>query len=149
MAAPVVVVQDLVVAQPQAINSLTALTVAGPTAGPFNGAKVGLFTNSIVPTPSNVLADFTQADYTGYALSSAVVWTAVEISQDGRPQAVSQLFTFAPSNAVTPNTVRGIILVDGAGTTLLASSLFSTPVGLNGPTDALYVVLTIKEPVQR
>lgn len=92
------------------------------------GMSVRLFKNNITPGPSSVLADFTQADYSGY---SAQAWTSSALSGSadgsGRAYISGAQLTFAHSGGGTSNTVYGVYVVQtGSGVVLLAKRL-ATP----------------------
>jgi len=90
---------------------------------------VRLFKNNFTPTPANVVGDFTEATFTGYA--------AVQVNSkfgspykviDGEYQTDSSAFTFSCSGG-SSQTVYGWYLTffDGAVTTVRKSGVFTTP----------------------
>lgn len=94
----------------------------------LDGAKVGLYQNNIVLGPGTVLADLTVADFTGYALSAAVVWGTPFVDAANKCIVTADEKEFlATSPFTTSNTVYGYYIVDGAGTTLLYAEAFTTP----------------------
>jgi len=113
------------------IKSLDALLLEAAAelgaGGSYDGAKVGLYVNAILPDENTLLADLTQPAFTGYALSSAVVWGGLGVDELNRVISVAGIKEFAPSAIVTGEIAYGAFLVDGAGTTLLAIYPFDTP----------------------
>lgn len=98
--------------------------------GPLFGAKLGLYKDLITPTPNLTLAELPVADYTGYAVSAAVVWNpAVEDSSD-EPYLLGASKTFTPGDDVVPNTIRGVYCVNAAGTDLLWVANLANPVSI-------------------
>lgn len=107
----------------------------------FNGAKVGLFVGDTVPSQATVLADLTPADFTGYALSSAITWGAPFIDENGIPSVVGSMKEFHASDPLTvANDVAGYFVVNGAGDTLLWAERFESEITVAAPTAAVVVV---------
>jgi hypothetical protein len=123
--------------------ALTNHTVAGNFSGPLYGSFLGLYiAPTPVLTPANVLADITPANYTGYA-RQALAWNPPFINQAGLQDVQSGSLFFAPTDAVTPNTITGCFIASAvtAGI-LLASAPFPAPgVALAGPTNALSLLI--------
>ena len=91
-----------------------------------------LFKNNFTPDPSNILSDFTEADFTGYA--------AVQVNSkfgspykviDGEYQTDSSAFSYACSGG-SSQTLYGWYLTwfDGSTTWVLKSGKFGTPFAL-------------------
>lgn len=125
---------------PKAQELLLMTAMTGLAA--YTGAKLHLYKNNITPTVNTVLADFTEADYTGYA-AQTVTWSPAYF--DLARQAVSngglKLFT---QTGATGNDIFGCYLTDTAGTGLLWSSrLDDAPFSLvvNGDTLPIAVVM--------
>lgn len=106
---------------------LLALTGVG---GELAGAKLHAFQNPVTPTPSIVLADLVECDFTGYAASAAITWGVILNNIDGTAYAPGGGIEFAATGSAVGNTVYGVYLTDGAGTTLLAVWLLDSPVGI-------------------
>lgn len=97
----------------------------------FTGAKLGLYSNDLSPTPGNVLADFTPCIYSGYA-AKTVTWSPAFYDGNGVAVSSSGELLFAQSGA-TNDQCYGAFLTDSAGTKLLASGrLDDTPFSFNG-----------------
>ncbi len=128
----------LVVPDAISLQNLAALTGVD---GLFEGAKIGLFHNNYVPNRQTALADLTVANFTGYALSAAVVWGTPFIDPVIGPVVLANLKVFAAGNPTTvPNTIYGYYIVDAAGTALLWAERFATPRVVSAPGDAVTVL---------
>lgn len=129
---PVVIVQTEWLA---ILNALVAVSA------PWNGAKIHLFQNDYQPSGATGLTDLTEADFTGYAASSAVTWGSAGYLPNGTAVIVGDAKQFKTGSPATVlNTVYGWYATDGAGTTLLFARRFDTPVVLNGPNQLLDVL---------
>jgi hypothetical protein len=102
------------------VSALKTLITTAP------GSTVHLFQNNVVPTPANVVADFTEATFDGYAAKSVTVMFGPARYADGS----FQVFAFEQwqmTGSTTPNTVYGAYILDPAGNLLLAAR-FTAPV---------------------
>lgn len=110
---------------------LAALAVASGDAedGPLVAAKVMLFKNNVVLTPSTVLADLQEPTYDTYARSTVLVTDGPYISQGtGLPTLLGDAKTFAVTANDDEETIYGFALVEDVGTDkLLAAEMFSEP----------------------
>lgn len=113
-----------------AVTSYTQAGGGSAVAGPLNGAKFVLFTNTITPTKNTPLSALTPPTYTGYA-PAAVTWGAAVID------ASNDVVTFTGtmpvqmgSSSDLPETIMGYGLTDSAGTNLLLVEVFATPLAL-------------------
>lgn len=121
----------------QALDLLGTMTAVD---GQINGCKIKLFKSNIVPTPATPLSAFDEADFSGYAVSSAVVWGTPYYQSDGTAIVVGGAKTFTVANpATTPNVVYGYFVVNGAADTLLFSERFSSSVNMATPGQGLTV----------
>jgi len=136
---------DFVFPTTLSVSSLTALVAAGPPAGLLNGAVIELFQNDIVPSPSTLLADYTLADYDGYA-AEAITWGAVSISDDGDPEVIGIAGEFRPTGATTPNAIYGCLILSGAGALLAAARFDDAPLPMNAVTDVIIVTPRVRQP---
>jgi hypothetical protein len=130
----------IVVPTTEGLAILTTLTATG---GDLNGAKVHLYANPLVPTPTTDLADFTTATFTGYATSGAIVWGTPFVNGDGLPTVAGGLVTFASTSPFTVgNTIYGYYVTNGAGSVLLFSEQFDTPIVISAALQAVMVLPT-------
>jgi hypothetical protein len=116
-----------------ATQELLNLIAGAPVAtGLLNGAKLGLFqgapTLSGTMVPADFLASGVLPTYTGYAVKT-VAWDAAPIRTPSGAFAVHGEVSapFAPTDAVTPNTITGAYMTDSAGTHVLWAEYFDTP----------------------
>lgn len=111
-------------------QALALLGVLVDVDGLLNGAKMKLFKNNLMPTPNSVIADFEIADFTGFSTSTALVWGTPYYQADGTPVVLAGAKTFIVTSAdpVVGNTIYGYYITDGAGTALLYSERFDSPV---------------------
>lgn len=121
---------------------LTAAALAGTL---LLDAKLRLFKNNVVVDQNTDPATLTAANYTGYA-EEALTWHTVSVSDDGKPEAVSDPVIFRPTDAVTPNTIYGAQLYDDSGTPVfLGAGNFDSPVPMNSAEDELMLVVRVRE----
>jgi len=85
--------------------------------------RVHLFVGATVPTPATVLADFVEADFTGYAAVD-VVPTAPAENPEGWAQIDFPTAHFEASGGATPNTVTGFYLTDNTDALYLGGQRF-------------------------
>jgi len=125
----------LVTIQQLILDAFAALVAVG---GPLETVEVELFQNDIVPTPATPIGDYTLADYDGYA-AEAVTWLAPSVSDAGVPELIGTVGEFRPTGSVTPNTVYGILLTDGAGGLLYAGRFDAAPLPMGSTLDVVVV----------
>lgn len=122
-------------------SDLKVLTELKTVDNYLDGAKVMLFKNDIVPTKATVLGDLVAADFSGYAISSAVVWGTPFIDANGNATVQAASVQFTQTADTVSNTVHGWGLVgDPGGTPFLAAvERFATPVAMLEAADGLVV----------
>lgn len=98
------------------LNILTDDTVGSE--GPYDGAVVRLFKNDIEPHAGMLLADLTEADFSGYAASSEIVWGPAFTNSANEAVVVGDTKQFNHSGGATANTVYGYYVTNTAGTVL-------------------------------
>lgn len=104
-------------------------------------ATLKLFQNPVVASPSTVLGDLTECDFSGYAAVSPVVWGAsfLDPSLGGYSFSTYKQWNFDGSDLTpTQNNVYGFWLESTAGN-LLAVNVFDAPVAMAAGGDALIV----------
>lgn len=106
----------------------------------LDGAKLHVFKNDYTPSPSSVLADFEEADFTGYAAVTLDDWGEAFLQADGSGVMVHSSIQFTPSGTAIDNTVYGWYITDTAGTGYIAAGLFEEPVSLASNDDAAVAV---------
>jgi hypothetical protein len=113
-----------------------------------NASAVKLFKNDFTPTSASVLADFTEAAFTGYA---AVVLTAAMLTPIITGPGIKSLhgnIDFIASGSPTPETIFGYYVTSpgAAPTTMSLAERFTNPVPIAVAGDA--VILELNVPVQ-
>jgi len=88
--------------------------------------KIELYTNIITLTGANAWGDFTKATFAGYA-QAAVTWADVGNLLGGDQVLGTQVNFAADTPIVTPETIRGYIVSDGAANVYMAEN-FAVPV---------------------
>jgi len=110
----------------------------------YVGGKLHLFKTPVAFTPNMDVSAFTEADFTGYAASPTVVFTAAFFSPTGIPTISAPVVQFLGGSPLTvPNVVYGWYLTDAAGTTLLFWRTFDSPVSISLPLQGLDVIPAI------
>lgn len=101
-------------------NLITAVT------GDLAGALLHLYKNDYTPNPNTLLADMTEADFSGY-VSKVVTWSAVSISDDGHPESIGTALEFRPTSSVITNNIYGAYLTTAGGALRMAWRFASAP----------------------
>lgn len=109
-------VMEAILNVPYTLLSAILTDLITAATGAYDGTVVRLFTGATDPGKATVVGDFTEATFTGYAASSAVVWSAVMVSPDGYPQAIGGSKTFIATAGVPAEVITGYYLTDAAGT---------------------------------
>jgi hypothetical protein len=123
-------------------NALRAHALAGPVNGSLDGTFLGLYqAGTPVLNRANVLADITEANFTGYA-RQALVWDAPYTDQAVLEVLEAASLHWQPTDAVVPNVITGLFIASAAvaGQLLASVPLPSPGVGLPGPLAALTVI---------
>lgn len=125
--------------------SSDVLALLADTAQPLDGVQVGLFQNNYTPTRSSAIGDLVDADFTGYALSAAVVWSGPFMDPVLGPYLVGDLKTFSVgSSPTTTNDIYGYYVIDSGGN-LIAAERFASPVPMAVAGATIPVVPTFGE----
>jgi hypothetical protein len=118
----------------------TILATYTAVGGYLAGAKMHLFQNNLVPNPLNVLADFTEATFTGYVVPAAITWNTPYTDSAGSAEVIGTVQQFEATGSAITNIVYGYFVTDGAGAVLLYAESFSTPVSVAQAGDAVIVL---------
>lgn len=96
----------------------------------FADSMLHLFQSTFVPTPSNVLADYTAAEatYTGYEAIEMTAWLAPILAPGSGFMINSPevQFSTGDTDPTTPNIIGGCYLVDSTGA-LRLTIIFTAP----------------------
>lgn len=110
------------------LATVTELT----TAGVLDGVKVALFKNDLLPTPFSKLADFTEADFTGYARSAVLTWGSAFTDAAMNAIAVAGSIQFNCTGSTTGNIIYGYyVITPGTPDELQFAERFPSPVGIS------------------
>lgn len=109
-------------------SELGQLIAAVPAPATYDGALIQLYNAAVNPDPTTPLATFTPlvCTFNGYA-GVAASWSVVNLSSTKLGIYVSASFV-AVSPIGTPETAYGYYITNAAGTALIASEEFATPV---------------------
>jgi len=114
---------------------VTSILADAAAAGKIlDGALVHLYQNNYNPTPFDVIADYTEATYTGYASQAvaSAAWNPV-VQADGSAGLIGPGLFFNPTGTAITNVVYGYYVTDSTGATVLWGERFAAPVGMTGP----------------
>lgn len=89
--------------------------------GTLNTAKVRLYKNNRTPTQADTPANYTEADFSGYAAQTPT-WVAATITSDIAKITCGTL-TFTHSAGATDNSLYGWFLTDSGNTVLYAAQI--------------------------
>jgi len=116
----------------------TTLAAMVDTDGLLDGAKIKLFQNDLVPSPTTVIGDLTVASFAGYAAQDAD-WGTVYNMPDGGAGVVSPTDPFVATGVGLPQTIYGFYFTDTAGTALLGVRRLAEPQTVNVAGDAVQI----------
>lgn len=110
-------------------------------AADLDGAQLHLFKNDFVPNIATVLGDLVEADFSGYAFATILLWGEPYVGPGNRVEADGPSQQFNHSGGAVANDVYGWFLLDTTAVFLLALERF-----VNGPytlSDASHSVITL------
>lgn len=99
--------------------------------GLWDGAKVGLFVNDVIPNQNMVTADFTEPAWTGYA-QQTLTWATPYANASAQAEMIAGSKTFISGSDADDN-VYGFFVTDSGGT-LIYGDRFATPIPAVGVT---------------
>lgn len=121
-------------------GELAVLQELVATGNLLDGVKLKLFQNSFTPTAANVLADFTEASFSGYAAATGT-WKVPGYRADGSAVVALNSVQFAAASPLTvTQIVYGWYITDTAGAVLHCSAKFATPVSISRALQILEVL---------
>lgn len=120
---------------------LALLAEAIDTGNYLEGCTLRLFKNDYNPNPNSAEDDFDEADYTGYAAFTPLVWGDPYDLPGGDAQVVAVSHQFQPTATTVGNLIYGWYVTKGTpGTlTIVSAERLDSPENLSGPADALIV----------
>lgn len=121
-------------------NRLSALGELIAATNLLDGVKVILFKNAAALSIYSTLADLIEADFTGYARSSAIVWGTAYVNPNQQAQVTGGSKQFNCSGATVTNTIYGwAIIIDSTVDILVAAELLPQPVTMTGVGNAVVI----------
>lgn len=106
-------------------NEETILAALIAASAPFNGAIVHLYMNNVSPVKNQGVTQFTEATFTGYAASSALVFGTVLVDVNGVAVLQGGQKEFVASGSTIGNNIYGAYVTDSTGATLLDAWRFA------------------------
>lgn len=112
-----------------------------PTDPAFETPTMHLFQNDFAPNVAMVLADLTEATFSGYAAAAGLAWGAPFINADGRAETDLPSQQFQHDGGAVANLVYGYYLTNAAGTVLYGAERFAdAPIAMSFATNAIVVL---------
>jgi hypothetical protein len=94
-----------------------------------------LFQNNYVPVLSDVVGNYTEATFSGYA-SATLAWGAAFINGSTQAEIDATPVTFAHSSGGVTNTIYGIYVLDSGGA-LAYAERFGAPISMATSSDSI------------
>lgn len=104
----------------------------------LDGLTIHLYKNDVEPSPTMIVGDFTEADFTGYVASGVVVWGATYTDPTDNAVTVGDVKQFTASGSAVQNLIYGYMAKDGAA--LVMAERFPTPIPIAALGDAVVMV---------
>ena len=98
--------------------------------------RIRLFKNNYTPVNSSTYADFTEADFSGYAGYASLSWGAAFINGSTQGEIDATQVTWTHNGGGTANTVYGIYITDGSNN-LMYAERFSAPISMSTSGNAI------------
>jgi len=95
-----------------------------------------LFRNDHVPAVDDVNADYTEANFSGYAAVALGDWNAAFLNGDDKGEIDGDPANFAHNGGATSNTIYGVYVTNNAGDVVYAER-FDAPRVLSSATDEI------------
>jgi len=93
--------------------------------------QVKLYSNNFTPIEKSIIADFTEADFTGYAAQTGTAFLAAILNGDGSVSSVmSSTVQFLQTDVTISQLVYGYFVLDNAGN-LVGGERFNAPINFN------------------
>lgn len=116
---------SLVQANASLVKAMAALKTAM-----LDGGFAGLYQNDITPTVNTLLADLTEADFTGYARVTLAAWLVPYLSAERKGASISPIAIFRQVAPFTVgNQIYGWFVLDKDGV-LMLSGRFDNPISM-------------------
>lgn len=123
----------------QQVLVLTELIASGQF---LDGLKIRLYKNDTTPNDASVLADFTTADYSGYADSDVIEWGGPYLL-GSNVVVTAPTEQFQPTGSGTANLIYGyVVYFDGSPDVLRWGVRLPLPVSMDSALSSLFVAPT-------
>ena len=106
----------------------------------FGGMTLKLYKNNYTPVDASLLANFTEADFSGYAAASPVMGIPVEVANKAVMQDTSSR-TFTHNGGGTSNTVYGYFVLSNPGPDLVWAERFPAGITMAANGDQISIQL--------
>lgn len=106
----------------------------------FNTYTLRLFKNDKVPADTDTVADYTEANFTGYAAIATNAWGNAFLNAGNIAEIDETNRTFTQTGVIVTNLVYGYYVTDGAGNLIFAERNPAGPFNMNA-NGLVYVVL--------
>lgn len=120
------------------LDTMLAALSTRPAAALAPAISLHLFTNDYTPTPQDLAAAYTEANFSGYAAASPTPSVPVSLSNLAEALLASATFVAVTASPFVPNNLFGYYFT--AGGLLVMSERFASVVPIAGPGDFLELV---------
>jgi hypothetical protein len=130
-----------VVMKRQFAKDIIAASLTVPAAAPMpSGARFCmLWTNDFVPTPDSLVADFTEATFSGYVLSTGLGGAPFQFGPNAIGATFSSVFTSSAATPFVSETVMGYTWVSAAKADWYFAERFAEPIPIAEAGDQLWI----------
>jgi len=109
-------------------------------ANDYGAVTMDLYQNDVTPTEGSILADFTVADFSGYAQETALNFGAPFVNLDGYAEMDLPSVQFDHSGGATANMIYGFYIQKTGGGLLYAERLPTAPIPMVTSLNALVIL---------
>lgn len=106
----------------------------------FNGLKIKLYKNNHTPADADTVADYTEADFDGYASKNLTAFGAAFLNASNKGETDHTILTWTDTGAVTPNSIYGYYVTTAGGALLWAEKLSNGPITMQANGDQYSVI---------
>lgn len=122
------------------LEALVEIQAGGSVSAPLANSSIGLVRQPIAPTVNTVMANLTEANYTGYQRQASGLDTVPFVGPGGLFMSEGTRLRFMPSDTVTANTIYAAFVTGHDSTVLFGVEVFDNPIPLPGPLSAVTIV---------
>jgi hypothetical protein len=119
--------------------NMLGLIQDGIKTGGTLAATLRLYNNDVTPSRTSVVADFVEANFTGYAALPLALTVGPYLNAAQQAEIQNASHNWTPSDDVTPNVIYGYF-VEMTGGDLLCAERFTTPRSMENVLDSLTLV---------